>query len=167
MRPAQAGPSADLRAFRWNLEPVERRLQATLESARLALARLQQQSNAQEQVGRQRVIEQREQEALALESARRDVFAAAHAVRYLASLETQRIAADARRAELAQRLAAARLACVERQRQFESAQTLRFAAQRQHALEQLRREWRQADAAWLAFTARRRCADPRQARGAT
>ena len=161
MKHSQAAPRVDLRAFRWPLEPLERRLDGAVESARLAIAGLQRQLHAFDDAARHRLAHQREQEQRALRSARHDVRAGALAVRYLASLEAARRDADAARAELEQRVAAARAACAQRQRELESVQALRRAAQREHAQQQLRRECREADAAWLALRQQRRAAAAR------
>jgi hypothetical protein len=163
MKPGQGTPSVDLRAFRWTLQPAERRLDAQVETARLALARLYQQSRALEQAERRRGAQQREQEGLALQQAQRDVVAGAQAMRYLARLGAERLAADAVRAGVQQRLELARDACAERQRQLESVQALRRAAEREHTQACLRRAARDADAAWLALVELRRAAQQRQA----
>jgi flagellar biosynthesis chaperone FliJ len=163
MKPGQDYPVTDLRGFRWRLAGVERRLENEVEGARLALARLQQQCRVLDAAEHRRATQRCAQEALALQSARRDVLAGARAMRYLASLEAHRVAAAAARAELEQSVAAARAACAERQRQCESVQTLRLAAQREHAQAQLRREWREADGAWLAFAQVRRAGGLRRA----
>lgn len=161
MKHPPADPRIDLRAFRWQLDPLERRLDGAVESARLAVAGLQRQLHAFDDAARRRLAHQREQEQQALQSARHDVHAGALAVRYLASLEAARRDTDAARAELEQRVAAAQAACGQRQRQLESVQALRHAAQRQHAQQQLRRECREADAAWLALRQQRRAAATR------
>ena len=150
MKRAQTDRRVDMRGFRWSLEPVERSLHAALERDRLALASLQRQAQALDQAAQARLAEQREEEGRALQCALRDVRAGAQAMRYLAGLEAARRAADAQLAQVGLRMAAARLACADRQRQLESAQALRHEAQRQHALAQLRRQWKEADAAWLA-----------------
>ena len=93
MKPSQAAPRVDLRAFRWPLEPLERRLDGAVESARLAIAGLQRQLHAFDDAARHGRAHQREQEQRALRSARHDVRAGALAVRYLASLEAARCAA--------------------------------------------------------------------------
>ena len=154
--------ATDLRGFRWALQPAERRLEAEVESARLGLARLQHQSQELGEAERRRLVEQVEQQALALQSARRDVYAGAHAMRYLAYLEGERIAAAGAIAEMERRVVQAREACAQRQRQLESVQVLRAAAQREHTQARLRRECREADAAWLALAQLRRCADVRK-----
>ncbi|GAB3658509.1 hypothetical protein [Ramlibacter alkalitolerans] len=156
--------AVDLRGFRWRLLPAERRLEAEVESARLALARLQMQSCDLDQAERRRSAQQIEQQALALASARHDVFAGAQAMRYLAHLEGERIAAAAASLAMQQRVAEAREACAQRQRQLESVQLLRDAAQREHLQARLRHECREADAAWLALTQLRRCAQLRKGR---
>jgi len=166
MKCGQGAPSADLRGFRWSLLPAERRLDAQVETARLALARLHQQAQALEQAELRSGEQLREQESLALQQARRDVVAGAQATRYLVRLQAERSAAGAVRAGLQSRLELARDACAERQRQLESVQAMRRAAQREHTQACLRRDAREADAAWLALAELRRLAQQRQAREA-
>lgn len=163
MRPRQIGVPVDLRSFRWTLAPVEHRLDGQVEGARLALARLQQQCRVVDEAEHLRAAQRGEQEARARETAGRDLRAAALETRHLARLEEQRLAAEAVRTELAQRIAAARIACAERQRQLESLQALRLDAQRAHARAQQSREARQADAAWLAMAELRRAHAARDA----
>jgi hypothetical protein len=153
--------SAAPRGFQWRLQPAERWFDVELEAAKLALARLQRESDLLEQAERRRAMAQQEQERLALQAAQRDVFAGAHAVRYLASLQVERIAADARRTELQQRLAAARAECVQRQRRLESVQALRATAQQEHMRAGQRRDCLEADAAWLATSQVRRAVQSR------
>ncbi|HET8748748.1 MAG TPA: hypothetical protein VFM98_24345 [Ramlibacter sp.] len=133
-------------------------MDGAVENARLALARLQQQDHALQQEEGRRSTQRQEQQGHAVQSAQRDVFAGAQAARYLARLQAERVAAATVREALQQRVAAARIGCAERQRQLESVQALRETAQRDHAQAQLRREWREADAAWLALTQARRAA---------
>jgi flagellar biosynthesis chaperone FliJ len=164
MTRGQVGEPKDLRGFRWNLQPVERRFDTQVETARLALARLHQQVHALEQAQVRRSVQQREQESLALQAAQRDVLAGARAMRYLARLEGERVTAEAVRAELRQRVALARRACADSQRQLESVQALRRAAQREYTQACQRRDCREADAAWLAFAELGRNAELRKAR---
>ena len=162
MTRSQQADSAHLRGFRWMLQPVERKLDAAVEGARLVLAALQRQLDALQQTAQQHGKEQQAQEALALEWIRRDVHAGAHAMRHLASLEVERLRVDADRIEMEQRVATARAECIECQRRVESVQALRRSAQRQHAEASLRRQWKDADDAWLAFTQQRRASGPRE-----
>ena len=166
MKRGQDPTPADLRGFRWSLHGAERRIEAEVEGARLSLARLNQQLHALEQAEHRRIAQQTEQEGLALQHARRDVYAGAQAMRYLARLASERVAAEAVQAELRQRTTLARQACADRQRQLESVQALRLAAQREHTQARLRRECREADAAWLAAAQQRRSADLRRREGA-
>ncbi|GAB3771664.1 hypothetical protein GCM10028796_40890 [Ramlibacter monticola] len=162
MNDLKAVPRVDLRAFRWHLEPLQRHLDGAVESARLELGALQRHLHLLDEAAQRRSAHQREQERRAARSAPDDLHARARAVRYLASLEEARLAAEASRVGLEQRVVAARAACAERQRQLESVEALRHAAQRQHAQQQLRREWSEADAAWLALMQRRRAAETRE-----
>ena len=152
-------PSA--RTFRWPLQALERKMDAAVENARLALQALQQEARLEEQAARRRHAYHLEQEGVALRAMQRDPRAGAQALRYLASLHAARVAAEATRADLDQRLARGRTHCADLQRQLEAVQALRSAAQRLHAQGELRRECREADAAWLALTQQVRAAGAR------
>jgi hypothetical protein len=151
----------NLRTFRWPLVALERKLDAAVENARLALHALQQEARSEEEAARRRQAYQTEQEGVACRSMQRDLRAGADAVRYLACLHATRVAAEATRADLDQRLARARADCADLQRQLEAVQALRGTAQALHAQDEARRECRQADAAWLALTQQRRAAAAR------
>jgi hypothetical protein len=159
-------PSLHLRNFHWPLAALERKLDAALENARLALHVSQQEAHAEEEAARQRQAHRVEQEGVALRCMQRDLRAGADAVRYLASLQAAHIAAEAKRAEVDQRVARERASCADRQRQLEAVQALRAAAHRVHAQGALRRECREADAAWLALAQQRRAAALRGGGGA-
>jgi flagellar biosynthesis chaperone FliJ len=161
MKRTAAAPTS--RTFRWPLAPLERKMDAAVENARLALQALQQEAHSQEQAARRRQAYQREQEDVAARSIQRDPRAGADAVRYLASLHAARVAAEASRTDLEQRLAAGRAECADLQRQLEAVQALRDRAHRVHAQGEVRRECRDADAAWLALAQQRRAAAVRAA----
>lgn len=154
---------ADLRAFRWGLHPYERKLDGALEAARVALALLQRQERRlDELVAHWREHEARQQH-IASECVRRDPRMAPHVLGYLGSVQEELAAAAERRDGLQRQLATARADCTERQRQLACLHSVRAAAERLHAQEQLRREARSADAAWLARLQQGR-ADARQGR---
>lgn len=148
-------PKVDLRGFRWPLHPLERKLDGALETARLALALLQRRHRELEQVAVQWKAHQAEQERSAAECVRGDPRLRAHALGYLGTLQHRLAQAGEQASELHQRIAAARGDCVDRQRQLSCVQALRQQAQQQHAQAQLRREAREADAAWLVLQQQR------------
>jgi hypothetical protein len=155
MKRPEAGCGVDLRTFHWRLAPLERRLDNAVESARLALGQLQAQARLLGDDARRRAVHQAQQERLARACVQRDPRAGADAVMYLAALEAARVASDTARAEMDQHIAGARSACADTQRQLECVQALRLSAQRVHAQAQMRREWKEADAAWVALVQRR------------
>lgn len=148
----------DMRSFRWPLQPLERKLDGGLEAARLALASLKDQAKALDQLVAEWKKHQEQQERAASASIERDPRMGSHVLRYLATLQARLGQAAIAGAELGLRVGKAQGDCVERQRQLACVQALREQAQRIHAAAQLRREAREADAAWLVRRAQRRAA---------
>jgi len=144
---------ADLRGFRWRLEPLRRKLQADLEGARLLLAAL---------LGEEGRLAAaiRELDARFLHDARDILNAPLEArgrARALAYLLQQGEALHAQRrqaCELRSRLTEAREECLAAERRLNSVEKLRGSAQAVFAAEQLRRTAKEADLAWLALHSR-------------
>lgn len=155
-RTASAPPGVDLRAFRWGLHPLERKLDGALEAARVALALLQRQERRLDEVVTHWREHELRQQRIASECVQRDPRMAPHVLGYLGSVQGELAAAAERRAALQGQLVTARADCVERQRQLACVRSLRATAQAVHAQEQMRREARAADAAWLARLQQRR-----------
>jgi flagellar biosynthesis chaperone FliJ len=140
----------DLRAFRWALQPLERKLDTAVEQARLALAAAQRQASELADWIAERKLQHARDEGAAAACVRADPRLAAHANAWLATLQQELQQAAGREAELRRRVETARAQCVERQRQLACVQALRREAEREHAQGQQRRADREADAAWLA-----------------
>lgn len=145
--------TADLRGFRWHLEPLRRKLEADLEGARLVLAALLREEDGL--AAAMRELEARFlQEARAVLSGPLDPQRRARALAYL----TQRAQAlDERRrdaCELRSRVTVAREACLMAERRLASTERLRGKAQALFAADQLRRVAKEADIAWLAMRSR-------------
>lgn len=157
-----SAPTNDLRGFRWPLRPLERKLDAELEAARLALARMQ----SQEQVARQSLGAAAEhlglQQGMASRCIQHDPRLAHEVLSYLSGLEQalSRCRSDA--ARVAQDLVDARVRCIERQRRLACVEALRERAEQAHLRERTRREAREADAAWLAHSQFARSAGTRE-----
>ncbi len=149
-QPPFSSRGVDLRSFRWPLQALERKVDGALETARLALTLARGRERAlQQQVQRQQgqqVLQQR----LGCECVQRDPRLASPVAAYLAALAHDLRDAQARAAQAHLELEQARAECLAGQRQLACLQALRREAQRAHAQAQLRRDAKEADAAWLA-----------------
>ena len=142
-------PLADLRAFRWRLEPLHRKLRADLDAAQFTLATLLRQDKEMGEAIR--LLDQQ-----FLKDAR-DVLNAplqpqnrACSLQFLADRGGELDARRREAAELRRRITAARERCMAAERRLVSLETLRGNAQAAFAQEQMRAAAREADTAWLA-----------------
>ncbi len=144
---------ADLRGFRWHLEPLRRKLEADLEGARLELAALLREEG-------ELAAAVRELDARFLQDARdalRGPLDPQRRARALGYLTQQAKALDGHRrdaCELRSRVTKAREACLTAERRLASTERLRAKAQALFAADQLRRTAKEADIAWLATRSR-------------
>lgn len=158
MTPA-TGARADLRGCGASLRPFERRLDAQLEAARLALALLQRREDALQAVERQCAAAGMQQHRQACEWLAREPHMRPHLLDSLREVDRGIERARADVAAVQEQVAVARAECVDRQRRLACVQRLRAAAERLFAQEQVRRDAREADAAWLG-RARQRKLEP-------
>lgn len=144
---------ADLRGFRWHLEPLRRKLEADLEGARLALAALLRKESELDAIVRTL-------DAQFLQDARAALgppLEARERARALAYLARQAQVLDGRKreaCELRSRVTAAREECLTAERRLASTEKLRGKARALFAADQLRRAAKEADIAWLALRSR-------------
>jgi hypothetical protein len=147
---------ADLRGFRWQLAPVEIKLNASVDAARMALALLRQQETGLQQgiATLKTQLDEGFAEVSAPAGAALHPWARASTLRYLVQqgqkLRAREVEAEALRLEVAR----ARRDCASLRRQLACVEKLRSAAQAAFASEQMRAVAKEADLAWLAATAR-------------
>lgn len=145
--------AADLRGFRWPLAALQRKLDLSLESARLRLAMLRQQEAAM-----QRALDafeaQHRQTLAGMGNASNGSFDPAERLRSLEHLVQEAGLLDAKRDEmhgLRSRFDAARDACAAAERQRACVERMRTAALRVYGAGQLRAATREANFAWLVL----------------
>ncbi|HEX7888054.1 MAG TPA: hypothetical protein VF522_01735 [Ramlibacter sp.] len=149
--------SMDLRGFHWPLAPLDCKLQIARDAAQLRLANLRREEA--ELCQSVHAIDGERRHVLAgMAVGRRSVDPVARGVRLRHALQ-QGLSLKAREEELrelASRIEAARLACVDAERALASARKLRDAAQGAYAGSRLRAATKEADFAWLVsrFTGR-------------
>lgn len=161
---AQSPARCDLRAFRWHLAPLERKLEANFEAARLARAVLQRQAEAVYHAIE--VLVQQRRHALDSASTPRDgaIDTRAHArvLGYLLQVAGTIEGKHAEAGEVDHRIRRARQDCVDAERQLACIVRMREAAQAAYAAGQFRALAKEADMAWLALHADRERADVRR-----
>lgn len=144
----------DLRAFRWPLQPLERKLQAELDAARARLAALRQ--AAREPADRVAALEQQWTEqarsATPIPEGALDPAAHQRQLCYLGSLARQIDKMRKEANQLGAHVAEAAAICLQQERKLAVVQKRRERAESLYAGEQLRRASKEADLAWLART---------------
>jgi DNA repair exonuclease SbcCD ATPase subunit len=152
----------DLRAFRWPLQPLERKLQADVDAARAALASLRQ--AARERASDIKELEQhwsaQARSAAPGPSATLDPCAHGLQLRYLGGLAARIDEMRQQAGALEARIAQAAAACLARQRKLASVEKQRERAEGVYAADQLWLASKEADLAWLAQAARSAAAHP-------
>lgn len=147
---------ADLRGFKWPLSHVEARLAQDLELGGLQLAGLRREA-AQAPAALAELARVRGEQLLACAATAGqglDPSARAQVLRYLAQLDGHAARCRAQAVALQRRIAEAAAACAVLERRLACVRRLREDAEHDHAREQLRREAREADRAWLALHGR-------------
>lgn len=141
----------DLRGFKSPLGAVERKLGHELERAQADLAVLQAEALGLGEI-RAALARERQaqlQDATALLAGGMDPAAYARCLQYLARMEREVERRSSQARALDARLADSRQACLQANRRLASLRALRDAGEAAFALEQSRRDARQADLAWL------------------
>jgi hypothetical protein len=139
-----------VRGWRWPLRPLEWRLDAELETAKLELARLHQEERVRSAAAQQRNTVCEQQQKDVSEWLVRAPHMRSHALSHLAEVERSVREAKIEVKQAQDAVAVCRDECLRLQRQFACVQRLRETAERSHHQEQLRRDAREADASWLA-----------------
>lgn len=155
---------ADMRGFRSPLAAVERKLDHERDRARADLAALAREVLGLEEIRRELAQERDAQLhcAATLLAGAMDPSAYGRCLGYLCGME-RRLRERCAEAELLEmRVAAARCACVEADRRLACLRVLRESSQAAYALEQSRRDARQADLAWLARLGALRARPPKR-----
>ena len=142
----------DMRGFRWWLGGLEDKLDHDLNRARSELALLQREASDLDASREQKLRERDAELACAgtLLAGAMDPVAYTRCLRFLSMAEARLQECRRQAEQLGTRVAAARDACVEADRKRASVESLRDGAQRVFALEQSRRDAKEADRAWLA-----------------
>jgi flagellar biosynthesis chaperone FliJ len=142
----------DLRGFPWTLAAAERVRQHAADGAASRLAQAEQ--ARRELQSDLEAMEHARQEQLRFltggSSSLVDPARQQHALRYLTQALGQERQRREQQAQLGARVELAKQECVDAQRRLESLRKLREAALARHAQDQLRRQAREADLAWLA-----------------
>jgi hypothetical protein len=147
----------DMRAFPWKLGMLERKLEHAADLARASLATAQ--CEAQALAAAVQVLQQEKAAQLHCSSAagqRIDPAAQARLLQFLAQAEGRLAARHLELARLGDRIAAARQDCAAADLELARVCKLRESAEAAYAGEQLRREGKEADLAWIALAACRR-----------
>jgi flagellar export protein FliJ len=147
----------DLRGFRWPLGVLERKLEHAVDVACAALGAVQ--ADAGRMATTIRALEAQKAAQLQGPSAEGDrINAAEHvrSLRFLAQVEGLLAGRNRELATLRERVDAARQDCVKADRNLARVRRLRESAEAAYASEELRRQAKDADLAWLAFAARAR-----------
>lgn len=147
--------AVDLRGFRWRLAPVQRKLEWEREAAKARLAdRLQQALRATSQVAELEATRNEQAAAAArVMRARGDAHAHAQALVYLSALASRMVEAERERQAAESQADAARAECLACQRRLDTLVAARDSALGQHVRQELQRESKEADAAWLMLRA--------------
>ena len=141
----------DLRGFPWKLAMLERKLEHAVDVARSALAAAQGEAAAATTA-----VQWLEAQKAAQTPRRRatgerfDAAAQVRLLRFLAQAEDRLADRNRELAQLQARIAMARRGCVDADRELARVRRLRESAQAAYAAEQLRRQAKEADLAWLA-----------------
>jgi hypothetical protein len=144
-----------MRAFRWHLAPLERKLEANIEAARLARAVLQRQAESLK-LSIEALADQRRTEIKAAAVTRNgalDPRAHARVLKYLVAVSGTIESKHAEAAELDRRIQGARQECLDSERQLACVVRMREAAQEAYAQGQFRAVAKESDMAWLALHA--------------
>lgn len=146
---------ADLRAFRWPLAPLERKLEGELETARTALGALRQEEA--DLIGDVEALERTLSEQARHAATDSEQVLDAHRyygrLHYLAGLVEQIAQRTATATRLRERIEVASKVCIVRDVKLGCVRRLRESATDTYAREQMRRESREADLAWLTRAA--------------
>jgi hypothetical protein len=143
--------TADLRAFRWHLAPLERKLKMNIEAARSTHAALRRQARQLQQVIERLARQRSEELKLARIGAERlDPTTQTRALRHLVRLSTSIEEGTSETAALQRRIDTAARACTDAEQQLARLERMRDAAQSAFAAAQLRAAEKNADVAWLA-----------------
>jgi flagellar export protein FliJ len=148
----------DMRGFPWKLAMLERKLEHEVDQARAALAAVQCEADALA-AAVQVLEEERAAQLQCLSAAAGQRFdPAAHAgfLRFLTQADGRLTERNLALARLRNRLAAARQDCIAADRALARVRKLRESAEAGYAIEQFRRQAKEADLAWLAGAARPR-----------
>jgi flagellar export protein FliJ len=157
----------DMRGFPWKLAGVERKLELELEQATATLAVLQRQAAALREQVQKLESEGRQQARSAGDALARGFDVAAHGrwLRYLAHAQQRLVDASGEVERGESRVTLATQACTEADRRLACLRTIRESAEKAYAAEQLRRQAKEADLAWLVRLAvGRRVHAPREVR---
>lgn len=147
---------ADMRAFRWHLAPLERKLEASIEVARVARAHLQRQADVLQR-SIDLIAEQRRRELKDAARATRiaiDPRVHARILQYLVQLSGTIERKQEEAVALRRRIDAEARACADAERQLACVERMREAAQAAYAAGQFRTAEKEADLTWLAARAR-------------
>ena len=146
----------DLRAFRWQLAPLEKKLNANVDAACIALAVIRQrEASLQQAIGTLESQRDREMVAVAaLAGTTVDPWVRASTLKYLARQGRQLGARQLEAAALRLEFEKARETCASWRRQLACVEKLRAGAQAAFATQQLRAVAKEADLGWLAAHAR-------------
>jgi hypothetical protein len=152
---AQSPSSADMRAFRWHLAPLERKLEATIEAARLARAVLQRQAEALKLTIEALADQRRTEIKSAAVACNEAIDPRAHArvLKYLVQVSGTIESKHAEAADLDRRIQGARQDGLDSERQLACVVRMREAAQAAYAQDQFRAVAKESDLAWLALRA--------------
>jgi hypothetical protein len=149
---AERPRSADVRAFVWQLAPVQKKLEWELEAAKSQLAaRLQQAAQAERALQQLEATHASEAAAAGLSmQATGDVLAHRRALTYLVDLRRHMASASAVHRHSEQKVLAARAECMRCQRRLDTLLSVRGQALDRHIQQDLRRSSNEADAAYIA-----------------
>lgn len=145
----------DLRAFRWRLAPLERKLEGDLEAARATLSGMRQEEAdliREVEALEQNLSEQAKHAAAASEQVL-DAHRYHGRLHCLAGLVEEIAQRTATATRLRERIAVAAKVCIARDVKLGCVRRLRDLATDAYAREQMRRESREADLAWLTRAA--------------
>lgn len=145
-------PGLDMRAFRWSLAPLERKLQWERDASQSRMALVLQRLRDCEQRNRHLASERDSQVSSAAARWRQAADPQAHrqALRFLARMETQLAEGDRHWRALQMEVDRARQDCLERERRLETLMKMRRAAIQAHVRVATLRLAKEADIAWLA-----------------
>lgn len=150
MKPGMAR-AIDLRGFGWPLVPLERLRALQAERARGDFAVLLKEQRIRDgELARMRSVRERDlRERVDGRQVHVDLALSRHAVQHFARSLGRIARAESEATALHEHVAIARAACLDAQRKVDAARKLRESALRVYAREQVRREAREADLAWL------------------